>query len=87
MKKVMIILIFMSALFTYDSTAQNRLQGERIEQRRIERNQFRNGPERGGRCKKAKIRHHRKMRRMAAIDGRVTPGERRVLKNERRRVF
>jgi hypothetical protein len=86
MKRVMIILIFMGALFTYDLPAQNRLQGERIEQRRSDRNQFRNGPGRG-RCKKAQIRHHRKMRRMAAIDGRVTPGERRVLRNERRRVF
>ena len=44
----------MGALFTYDLPAQNRLQGERIEQRRSDRNQFRNGPERGGRCKKAK---------------------------------
>jgi hypothetical protein len=86
MKKVMIILIFLSAVFTYDSTAQNRLQGERIEQRRGDRDQLRNGQDRG-RCKKANIRQHHKMRRMATIDGRVTPRERRMLKNDRRRVF
>ncbi|MFZ1455544.1 MAG: hypothetical protein WAT46_05855 [Saprospiraceae bacterium] len=84
MKRVMIILVFLSAVLTYDSHAQTRMQGERIEQRRGDRNQFRNEAGRG-RCKKAKIGHHRKVRRMAAIDGRITPRERRMLQKERRR--
>ena len=81
----MIILIFLSTIFTYDSAAQNRLQDERIEQRISDRNQFKNESGRG-RCQKAKIRHHRKMRRMAAIDGRITPHERHMLQHKRRRM-
>lgn len=79
----MIILVFLSAVLTYDSHAQTRMQGERIEQRRGDRNQFRNEAGKG-RCKN-KIGHHRKVRRMAAIDGRITPRERRMLQKERRR--
>lgn len=86
MKNLWIVLIFMGSLISYEATAQQRFRGERIEQHRGDRNQYRTDV-RQGRCKKAKFRHHRKMRRLAAIDGRITPRERRVLRNNIRRVF
>ena len=38
-------------------------------------------------CKRIKKGHMRKMRKMAAVDGRVTPGEKKMLRRERRRVY
>lgn len=35
-------------------------------------------------CKKI---HHQKMKRMARADGKVTPRERKMLRNDRRRVY
>ena len=48
-----------------------------------EQRNFRNGQ--GKSCHNAKKMHKRKMRRMAAADGKITPRERKMLRRDRRR--
>lgn len=49
------------------------------EQRRFDKGQ-------GKSCHKAKKMHKRKMRRMAAADGKITPRERRMLRRDRKNI-
>ena len=84
-KSVIIVTLF---LFTFLTSGIGQRNDQRAgnENRRSERNEFKRNKGKNN-CKKMKKRHMRKMRKMAAVDGRVTPGEKKMLRRERRRVY
>lgn len=84
-KSVIIATLFLFAFLT-SGIGQRNDQRAGNENRRSERNEFKRNKGKNN-CKKMKKRHMRKMRKMAAVDGRVTPGEKKMLRRERRRVY
>jgi hypothetical protein len=84
-KSVIIATLFLFAFLT-SGIAQRNDQRAGNESRRSERNEFNRNNGKND-CKKMKKGHMRKMRKMAAVDGRVTPGEKKLLRRERKRVY
>ena len=86
MRKLVIIAALFLFAFIGSGVAQRNDQRAGNENRRMERNEFKRNNGKND-CKKIKKGHMRKMRKMAAVDGRVTPGEKKMLRRERRRVY
>ena len=86
MKKSIIIAGLFLFAFISSGIAQRYDQRAGHEDRRMERNEFNRHNGKYG-CKNLKKNHMRKMRKMASIDGRLTPGEKKMLRRERRRVY
>ena len=84
-KSVIIVTLF---LFTFLTSGIGQRNDQRAgnENRRSERNEFKRNKGKNDYIKMKKG-HMRKMRKMAAIDGRVTPGEKKMMRRERRRVY
>lgn len=81
-KLVMLTAVIMFA-FVSVSIGQRGNYGSRDADNRSARSEYRDGQ---GKCKKIKKMHKRKMRKMAAADGKVTPRERRMLRKNRSHV-
>lgn len=84
-KSVIFVALFLFAFLT-SGIAQRYDQRAGNENRRSERNEFKRHKGKND-CKKMKKGHMRKMRKMAAVDGRITPGEKKMMRRERRRVY
>ena len=86
MRKSIVMLVLFIFAFVSSGITQQMAKRERSEIERTERsgNKSRYGK---GDCRKMEKRHMRKMRKMAAIDGRVTPSEKILLRRERRKLY
>lgn len=83
MRKLMVILVV--AFFANFTSAWSQQSG-RYAQRNSEKEQRHFDKGQSKSCHKVKKMHKRKMRRMAAADGKVTPRERRMLRRDRKSI-
>lgn len=84
MRKFILLTLVIMVSFVTVSTGQRNDRNAYTEYRSENRQEMRHGKTE---CHKGKKYHKRKMRKIAAADGKITPRERKILKKERRNIY